>query len=94
METGCNKTCQSCDYDFFEIVNIKEHEPVRIEKMLTRSLSVIILNLKKVSCKNMMNLFIQKINHIIAQFVSLVFLEYILERYDVFKLGFSDFIWI
>ena len=78
----------------FEIVNIKEHEPVRIEKMLTRSLSVIMLNLKKVNCKNMMNLFIQKINHIIAQFVSLVFLEYILERYDVFKLGFSNFIWI
>ena len=78
----------------FEIVNIKEHEPVSIEKMLTRSLSVIMLNLKKVNCKNMMNLFIQKINHIIAQFVSLVFLEYILERYDVFKLGFSNFIWI
>ena len=78
----------------FEIVNIKEHEPVRIEKMLTRSLSVIMLNLKKVNCKNMMNMFIQMINHIIAQFVSLVFLEYILERYDVFKLGFSNFIWI
>ena len=76
----------------FEIVNIKEHEPVCIEKILTRSLSVIMLNLKKVNCKNMMNLFIQKINHIIAQFVSLVFLEYILERYDVFKLGFSNFI--
>ena len=73
---------------------MKEHEPVRIEKMLTRSLSVIMLNLKKVNCKNMMNLFIQKINHIIAQFVSLVFLEYISERYDVFKVGFSDFIWI
>ena len=72
---------------------MKEHtKPVRIEKMLTRSLSVIMLNLKKVNCKNMMNLFIQKINHIIAQFVSLVFLEYILERYDVFKLGFSNFI--
>ena len=48
---------------------MKEHtKPVHIEK---RSLSVIMLILKKVKCENIMNLFIQKIGHIIAQIVSL-----------------------
>ena len=37
MKTGGNKTCQSCDYDFSEIVNMKEHtKPVHIEKRLDK----------------------------------------------------------
>ena len=53
---------------------MKEHTKlVHIEK---RSLSVIMLILKKVKCENIMNLFIQKIGHIITQFVSLVLLEW------------------
>ena len=77
MKTGCHKTCQSCDYDFSEKVNLKEHtEPVHIKKRLNKSLSVIKLILKKMKCENIMNLFIQKIGHIIAQIVSLVLLEW------------------
>ena len=53
---------------------MKEHtRPVHIEK---RSLSVIMLILKKVKCENIMNLFIQKMGQIIAKFVSLVILEW------------------
>ena len=52
---------------------MKEHtKPVHIEK---RSLSVITLILKKVKCENTMDLFIQKIGHIITQIVSLVLLK-------------------
>ena len=37
MKTGCHKTCQSCDYDFSEKVNLKEHtEPVHIKKRLNQ----------------------------------------------------------
>ena len=38
--------------------------------------SMIMLILKKVKCENIMKLFIQKIGHIIAKFVSLVILQW------------------
>ena len=37
MKKGCRKSFQSCDYDFSEKVNLKEHtDPVHIKKRLNQ----------------------------------------------------------
>ena len=65
-----HKTCYNCNYNFSEVVNLKEHtEPVHVKKKWTRSLFMTMLFHKTVIFENILSLFIQKISHIIAQFV-------------------------
>ena len=84
MKTGCHKTCQSCDYDFSEKVNLKEHtEPVHIKKRLNQvhgnitscNCSTCGQNLTlKCTYKNIMNRLMRKSTHVEPLFEATIIL--------------------